>query len=50
MAKLDHPNLPRLHTFGEDQGSYYFSATRFMKRGRWKPRAPLPYSLNRSAL
>jgi hypothetical protein len=23
MAKLDHPNLPRLFTFGEDQGSYY---------------------------
>lgn len=23
MAKLDHANLPRLHTFGEDQGSYY---------------------------
>lgn len=23
MARLDHANLPRLHTFGEDQGSYY---------------------------
>ena len=23
MARLDHPNLPRLHTFGEDGGSYY---------------------------
>jgi tRNA A-37 threonylcarbamoyl transferase component Bud32 len=23
MARLDHPNLPRLHTFGEDNGSYY---------------------------
>ncbi|MEW6126817.1 MAG: serine/threonine-protein kinase [Acidobacteriota bacterium] len=23
MAKLDHPNLPRLFTFGEDHGSYY---------------------------
>ncbi|MEK6303791.1 MAG: serine/threonine-protein kinase [Acidobacteriota bacterium] len=23
MARLDHPNLPRLFTFGEDNGSYY---------------------------
>jgi tRNA A-37 threonylcarbamoyl transferase component Bud32 len=23
MARLDHPNLPRLYTFGEDNGSYY---------------------------
>lgn len=23
MARLDHPNLPQLHTFGEDNGSYY---------------------------
>ncbi len=23
MARLDHANLPRLYTFGEDQGSYY---------------------------
>jgi serine/threonine-protein kinase len=23
MARLDHPNLPRLFTFGEDHGSYY---------------------------
>src|SRR5262245_57328360 len=23
MARLDHPNLPKLHTFGEDNGSYY---------------------------
>src|ERR1044072_30198 len=23
MAKLDHANLPRLFTFGEDHGSYY---------------------------
>ncbi len=23
MARLDHPNLPRLYTFGEDHGSYY---------------------------
>ena len=23
MAKLDHANLPRLYTFGEDNGSYY---------------------------
>jgi hypothetical protein len=22
-ARLDHPNLPRLYTFGEDNGSYY---------------------------
>ncbi|HUK90610.1 MAG TPA: protein kinase, partial [Blastocatellia bacterium] len=23
MARLDHPNLPRIYTFGEDNGSYY---------------------------
>jgi serine/threonine protein kinase len=23
MARLDHPNLPRLYTFGEDNGSYF---------------------------
>src|SRR5215216_5956334 len=23
MARLDHPNLPRLYTFGEDNGCYY---------------------------
>jgi hypothetical protein len=23
MARLDHPHLPRLYTFGEDNGSYY---------------------------
>jgi len=23
MARLDHPNMPRLYTFGEDNGSYY---------------------------
>ena len=23
MARLDHPNIPRLYTFGEDNGSYY---------------------------
>src|SRR5262245_15700204 len=23
MARLDHPNLPRLFTFGEDNGAYY---------------------------
>jgi serine/threonine protein kinase len=23
MARLDHPNLPRLYTFGEDNGAYY---------------------------
>src|SRR5215471_5236021 len=23
MARLDHPNLPRLFTFGEDNGCYY---------------------------
>src|SRR4029078_415963 len=23
MTRLDHPNLPRLYTFGEDNGSYY---------------------------
>lgn len=23
MARLDHPSLPRLYTFGEDNGSYY---------------------------
>ena len=23
MARLDHPNLPRLYTFGEDSGCYY---------------------------
>ncbi|MCI0490453.1 MAG: protein kinase [Blastocatellia bacterium] len=23
MARLDHPNLPRLYTFGEDNGIYY---------------------------
>src|SRR5215213_4650338 len=23
MARLDHPSLPRLFTFGEDNGSYY---------------------------
>lgn len=23
MARLDHPNLPRLYTFGEDDGLYY---------------------------
>src|SRR5437867_5541349 len=23
MARLDHPNLPRLFTFGEDNGSYF---------------------------
>jgi serine/threonine protein kinase len=23
MARLDHPNMPRLYTFGEDSGSYY---------------------------
>lgn len=23
MARLDHPNLPRLYSFGEDNGSYY---------------------------
>src|SRR5215469_14577076 len=23
MARLDHRNLPRLYTFGEDNGSYY---------------------------
>ena len=23
MARLDHPNLPRLYTFGEENGSYY---------------------------
>jgi eukaryotic-like serine/threonine-protein kinase len=23
MARIDHPNIPRLYTFGEDNGSYY---------------------------
>jgi eukaryotic-like serine/threonine-protein kinase len=22
MARIDHPNIPRLYTFGEDNGSY----------------------------